>query len=114
MVSDPGRLIPAPGTATRSLAGRLHLENTRILFYFLTKHFAVVARSTLILLLQPVLPFHFFQNPLKTGRKTPDIPPDFFTACKFPKNSPIVNPYLYESTLHYLGVHIVLITSAII
>ena len=63
---------------------------------------------------QPVLPFHFFQNPLKTGRKTPDIPPDFFTACKFPKNSPIVNPYLYESTLHYLGVHIVLITSAII
>ena len=61
-----------------------------------------------------VLPFHFFQNPLKTGRKTPDIPPDFFTACKFPKNSPIVNPYLYESTLHYLGVHIVLITSAII
>ena len=64
--------------------------------------------------LSTVLPFHFFQNPLKTGRKTPDIPPDFFTACKFPKNSPIVNPYLYESTLHYLGVHIVLITSAII
>ena len=45
VVSDPGRLIPAPGTATRSLAGRLHLENTRILFYFLTKHFAVVSRS---------------------------------------------------------------------
>ena len=52
VVSDPGRLIPAPGTATRSLAGRLHLENTRILFYFLTKHFAVVARSALLLLLQ--------------------------------------------------------------
>ena len=50
VVSDPGRLIP--GTATRSLAGRLHLENTRILFYFLTKHFAVVARSALVLLLQ--------------------------------------------------------------
>ena len=45
VVSDPGRLIPAPGTATWSLAGRLHLENTRILFYFLTKHFAVVACS---------------------------------------------------------------------
>ena len=53
VVSDPGRLIPSPGTATRSLEGQLHLENTRILFYFLTKHLAVVARNWLhVLLLQ--------------------------------------------------------------
>ena len=44
----------------------------------LSRSFMSLTRT--LILLHAVLPFHFFQNPLKTGRKTPDIPPDFFTV----------------------------------